>query len=85
VSKNTPIEMPAIADLAAQKQAIHLQGVSPRHRGIFKAAYAGKSLRKAVSAFCLDCLGLAPDEIRRCTAPTCPLRTVRPYQKGGKQ
>ena len=80
MSKNTPCEIAAIADLATQKQMIHLKGIPSRYRGIFKAAYVGRSLRKAVSAFCLDCVGLDPDEVRKCSAPTCPLWSVRPYQ-----
>lgn len=81
MSRNTPRDMAATADLATRKQAIHLQGIPTRFRGIFKSAYAGKSLRKAISAFCLDCIGFDPEEIRRCAAPACPLWAVRPYRR----
>ena len=81
IPNNIPHEMPAITELAGQKQEIHLIGIPSRYRGIFKAAYAGRSLRRAVSAFCLDCIGLDPDEIRKCSAPACPLWSVRPYRR----
>ena len=67
--------------LARKKQEHHLTTVGIMYRGVFKEAYAGKSRRKAVTAFCLDCIGLDPDEIRRCSAPACPLWSVRPYRR----
>lgn len=64
------------------KRAERLRDISeyaPRHLKLFKRAYAGKSLRAAVNAFCCECLGFAPsDEIAECTAPACPLFAVRP-------
>ena len=53
----TTAHPPATGDLNAQKQAIRLQGIPTRYRAVFKRAYGGKSLRAAVSAFCLDCIG----------------------------
>jgi len=85
MSKNTPGDMAATAELATKKQAIRLKSIPARYRGIFKAAYTGRSLRNAVSAFCLDCIGLDPDEIRRCSAPGCPLWSVRPYRQKESQ
>lgn len=64
-----------------EKQFRHLKSVGIKYRGVFKSAYSGRSLRACVNAFCLDCIGLDPDEIRRCTAPDCPLWAVRPYRR----
>lgn len=65
---------------AHEKQADRLASLGTKYRGVFKSAYAGKSLRKAISAFCLDCVGLDPDEVRKCSAPDCPLWSVRTYR-----
>lgn len=35
------------------------------------------NLGKAVRAFCLECLGWSPDEVKRCSAPLCPLHPFR--------
>lgn len=66
---------------AREKQAHRLASVGIKYRGVFNSAYSGRSLRACVNALCLDCLELAPDEIRRCSAPDCPLWSVRPYRK----
>lgn len=50
---------------------------------IEKLAENPKSLRLAVNAQCFDCMGrssTAASDIRGCTAKTCPLFSVRPYQ-----
>lgn len=45
-----------------------------------------KSLRKAITAMCFDCVGAGHDpdfrgSIRECGCADCPLHAVRPYQK----
>jgi len=57
----------------------------PSKLGAFRRAYSSKSLRAAVSAFCLECLWLDPAAIRGCTATACPLWNVRPYQSYPKE
>lgn len=47
----------------------------------FTQAYEGKSRVAAIKAFCLECIGFNRDEIRKCSAPWCPLWAMRPYQK----
>ena len=72
----------------ALKRAKRLKDVSeaaPRHLGTFQRAYGGKSLRSAVTAFCLECMGFDASEIKHCAAPACPLYAVRPGRKGGAQ
>lgn len=53
-----------------------------RHRGVLRAAYEKRaSPRKAIQAFCLQCLGYSPEAIRECSARACPLWRYRPYQR----
>ncbi len=35
------------------------------------------NLGKAIRAFCLECLGWSSDEVKRCSAPLCPLHPFR--------
>ena len=46
----------------------------------FEAAYAKKSRVAAVKAFCTECMGYTPSEVRGCTALACPLYEYRPFQ-----
>lgn len=51
-----------------------------------KAQEDPKSLRKAVTAMCYDCMGRDADpdfrgRIRECACHDCPLYPLRPYQK----
>ena len=78
------IERTHDADVIAEKRATMLQRVSkegPSSLGVFRKAYAGESLRAAIDAHCLECLGLDRKAIRECTCPACPIWEVRPYQK----
>lgn len=57
---------------------------APSKRKLFEKVFRGEaSPRQAIKAFCLECIGFEIDEIRRCSAPTCPLRAYRPYMNGG--
>lgn len=49
----------------------------PRQRPIFLRAWAGKSRKAAIRAFCLECVGYESAEVNRCTAPACPLYPYR--------
>jgi len=72
-----------VAEIAA-KRAAFLEDVAtyaPSKLNTFKKAFTGASLRAAINAQCLDCLQCDTAGIRACTAPTCPLWEVRPYQK----
>ena len=63
------------------KRAKRLEDVrmdAPRYLNTFRRAYAGKSLRAAVNAFCVECQGYDPSAVKNCTAPACPLFTHRP-------
>ena len=57
-----------------------LKDMPPKYRGLYKRAMGGKSKSAAIRAFCLECMGWVGSEVRRCTAPACPLY---PYRPGG--
>ena len=50
-------------------------------RPLYMRAYAGKSRKNAIKAFCMECLGYSSKDVRTCTAPTCPLYEVRPFRR----
>ena len=52
-----------------------------KYRSAYVRAASGEaSPRAVIKAFCLECLGWQPDEVRHCTAPACPLFAHRPFQ-----
>ena len=66
-----------------EKRARRLQWLvdnAPSKRSVFERAYAGRSMRAGITAFCLDCQGVDVAGIRDCTADACPLWSYRPYQ-----
>ncbi len=63
------------------KQAERLQAVqrhAPRYLPTFRRAYSGLSLRAAVNAICVECVGFDAAAVKDCTAPACPLWANRP-------
>ena len=62
--------------IAKQREAM-----PERYRKTYDKAVAGKGLRAAVNARCLDCGNWQRTEVRDCPALSCPLWAVRPYQK----
>ena len=46
----------------------------------FKRAYVGKSMRAAINANCLDCMGYEQRGIRSCRIFDCPFWDYRPYR-----
>lgn len=60
-------------------------GITVRRDPVEKARAKPNSLRLAVTAKCVECMG-GPDvtgfrkDIRNCTSSSCPLYAVRPYQ-----
>jgi hypothetical protein len=65
----------ASAGVAAREK--RLSAVPPRYRRLYEAAWVGRSRKSAIRAFCLECVGWQPSEVRRCTARTCPLYEFR--------
>lgn len=55
---------------------------APRYVRVFQRAYGGHSLRAAVDAHCIECMGLDAAEVKLCTSPACPLFACRPGRRG---
>ena len=51
-----------------------------KHRALYDRAVSGKSLRAAINAQCLECVGWVSREVTLRTDLACPLYAVRPYQ-----
>ena len=66
----------AQAEIGAER-ATRLSDVPRKYRELYRRAYAGKSRKAAIRAFCLECVCWSADEVRRCTAPACPLYEFR--------
>jgi len=47
-------------------------------RRLFCRAYLGRSMRAAVKAHCLMCVGYDRKEVSLCSSPECPLYPYRP-------
>ena len=59
----------------------HIGDIPVRYQPLFNRSISGKvSPREAIKAKCLECMGYKKAEVRLCTAPTCPLFTLRPYR-----
>ena len=80
---------PSAVEIEAKRAARlkDVQSDAPRYLNTFRRAYAGKSLRAAVNAFCIECVGFDAAEVTACTAPACPLFPYRPgrRKKGSQQ
>jgi hypothetical protein len=58
----------------------------PSRMGLFRKVYHGQaSPRQCIKAFCLECNGWEEAAIRDCTATTCPIWGLRPYQAQEKE
>ncbi len=55
------------------------EDVPERYRPMYDRALAGRSRKAAIRAHCLMCVGWDASEVRRCSAPACPLF---PYRVG---
>jgi len=67
--------------LPEQEKALQaIRGCAPSKLGVFRRAYRGGSLRAAINAKCLECIGYSAKEVRGCTSPGCPLWSARPYR-----
>ena len=68
------VELPSVVDRASQIPKAYVSG--------YLRAVTGKaSLRGAIKAQCLECMGWSRGDVRECTAPACPLWLYRPYQE----
>ena len=75
----------------AKQKALREQGIKIELLGPYeKHLRDPKSLRKAITAKCWDCVGADADpnprgQIRDCIMDDCPLWTVRPWQRTPRQ
>ncbi len=56
--------------------------------GVFQRAESGGSRKAGMDAYCWQCVGFEQEEVRRCSAPECPLwawRPVKPKHKPTEQ
>ena len=70
-----------VFDVKQQNMLRQVSEDAPSKLNHFKKAYVQKSLRSAITAKCLECVGFESAEVRRCAATACPLWAVRPYQE----
>ena len=61
---------------------MHEKDIPQRYRNLYRTAMSGHSFKAAIRAHCLMCVGWQAEEVRLCTAPTCPLY---PYRLSSKQ
>lgn len=78
----TPLEKARETMDKLREQGIAVRRKSPLER----LAEEPKSLRRAITAFCYQCMGGDADQgvrgsIRACSSTSCPLWDVRPYSK----
>jgi len=57
--------------------------VVPEHqKSLYLDATTGRaSARQAIKAFCLECVGWKPDDVRSCQGYACPLYLYRPFKR----
>ena len=56
--------------------------VPEKYRGLYEKAMSRKSFKAAIRCHCLMCCGWQINEVKRCSAPTCPLFYYRTISKG---
>ncbi len=70
------------ARVKAEKRIARRRADMPQaYRRTYDRALSGKSLRAAVKASCLECMGWQREDVRACTAYPCPLWPYRDYQE----
>jgi len=80
MKQDTPFRGYSAAEIELKRanRLADVQRDAPRYVGTFRRAYAGKSLRAAVNAFCVECVSFDAASVAECTAPACPLWEYRP-------
>lgn len=79
--KAASLDRPAaqIAEIAKR-----LEDTPETMRRTYLRAVSGRSKPAAIRAFCAECVGWDREEVRRCTAPACPLYPYRPFMGRGR-
>jgi len=60
-----------------EKRLIQMPG---SYRGNYRTAMRGRSMKAAIKAQCLECVGWVRKEVEACTDSGCPLFLFRPFQ-----
>ena len=61
---------------------VRLESVPEHQKSQYLLALSGKSsARQAIKAFCLECVGWKPDDVRNCQGYACPLYLYRPFKR----
>ena len=83
--KSSSFQAPGAVEIDAKRaeRLADVQGDAPRYLATFRRAYAGKSLRAGVNAFCVECMAFDAAEVKNCAAPACPLWLYRPGRRKG--
>ena len=55
----------------------YLLNIPKRYHRYYRLARTGRSRAAATRCFCLECMGWSSSEVRKCTAPGCPLYPYR--------
>jgi hypothetical protein len=66
------------------KQVTYIQTLPVSRKALFADAFSG-SKAKAIKAKCLSCCNMEAEEVSNCTVITCPLYSVRPYQRNQEE
>ena len=69
----------------ARRSAVEKRlGQMPKNcRKTYLLALGGRSPKAAIRSFCCECCAWQRAEVRRCTAPACPLYAYRPFREKG--
>lgn len=59
--------------------------ISKAYRRTYDRALSGRSLKAAVKAHCLECMGWQREEVRACTSYPCSLWPYRDYQESAEK
>ena len=86
MTMDTPLNLSRLDKARLKKTELQAAGLLKRLSPVEKALADPRSLRKAVTAFCYECMGGddepgARKEVTNCSAKGCPLYQVRPWQQ----
>lgn len=68
-------------DIPPEAYSTRLKTMPERYKPLyFTVISSAGSPKSAIKAFCLECVGWNPDEVRNCQGYACPLYMHRPYK-----
>lgn len=63
--------------VVTEKIKAHAKNFNPSSRRIYLRAMEGRSRKDAMTAFCIECMGYNPNEVKECTSSCCALYPYR--------